>query len=100
MDRNIQFNEIKKYKDLQKQICSRVQHYYFLPHLTLKWILCKMVYELFMNHLSNYQHYLSNVNSESFNLGDFNIDLLEKENMSTNFLESFLTFGFLLKQRG
>ena len=51
--------------------------------------------ELFMNHLSNYQHYMSNVNCESFILGDFNIDLLKKENLSTNFLESFLTFGFL-----
>ena len=51
--------------------------------------------DMFMNHLTNYQNYLSNLNNETFIVGDFNIDLLKKENLSNLFLESFLSFGFL-----
>ena len=51
--------------------------------------------EHFMNYIDQYQNVLSNLNNDAYILGDFNIDILKKDNTASNFLNSLLIYGFI-----
>ena len=51
--------------------------------------------DIFMDNFINYQHFLSSKNCQAFLLGDYNINILQKNDNVENFLSSSLAQGFL-----